>query len=145
LARLDRAVHLHNVLIFIVCECERLVDAFAVFGNLLLCVLERLRHEVVRLHRADWEVQMVLSDFRGAERIVFGLVRHTVFKFAHRAQNSGSICLEVIALLAHSKFNCEPVDCCESLDVLLAGTEGSESDFLTEVGEVMMGKHGSVA
>ena len=51
--------------------------------DLLLSSLEVLSHKVVRLHRRDRELYVVLGDFEGIERIQFGLISDTVSELAN--------------------------------------------------------------
>ena len=106
------AVNHHATLLLVKTYVKWPVDCLAVVCDLLLRFLERLGHEVVWLHRADWELYVVLRDFKRVERVRPGLVRHAVLQLANAAKNARPVGLDTVRLSAEPELDCEPVDGC---------------------------------
>ena len=88
---------------------------------------------------------MVLCDFVRVQRLHLRLIRHTIGKLADTGKNTGAVGLVLAILLAHSKFDCEPIDGSQSSKFNLASAEGGQSDLLREISKLLMRKHGRMS
>ena len=87
---------------------------------------------------------MILSDVVGSKWLELWLVSDAVLELAHRAEDTRTVGFLMAILKAHAEFDSEPVDRSKLLDVELARTERSKTDFLAEVREVLVSEHGRV-
>lgn len=74
------------------------------------------------------------------------LIGNAVLQLTKATHDSGAVRLFIALMVkAHAELDREPVDGGEAFELYLAGSEGREADFLTEVGEVLVGEHRGVA
>ena len=73
---------------------------------------------------------MMLTDFEWVKRLHLWHIRHAVGEFAHARQNTSAISLVLSVLLAHTKFNREPIYGSEAFKFDFTGTERCKTDLL---------------
>ena len=88
---------------------------------------------------------MVLRNLVRVQRLELGLVSDAIGEFTDTGQDAGTVGLGDASLIAHAELDCEPVDGSEALELDLAGPERCKADLLTEVRELLMCEHGSMA
>lgn len=137
-----RVKNLNALSIGIVADREGTVARVGKLTDPHLSILERLSNKVHGLVLGDGV--LLLSDLGRLKGTDLGLVAETVFKFTKGGQKTSTISTDLIALATDSKFNGEPVDGSETLNILITGTEGGETDLLGEISKVGVGKQGDV-
>jgi hypothetical protein len=62
----------------VIAHVERLADLLTIFCDLFLRFAKRFCHEVMRLHRTDRKVQMVLGNLERVKWEILRFVRDTI-------------------------------------------------------------------
>ena len=121
----DFSVDYNRISTVVIGNIEWFVNLFTVIYDLFLSLLEWFSDEIVRLHWADWEVYMILGNFERVKRFILRFICQAILEFSHTWKDTGAISLRSSVFLAHSEFNCKPVDCSESGQLSFTGTKGS--------------------
>lgn len=137
----DVAINHDATFLLIKTYVEGSVNGLTIVRDLLLGLLKRFSHKVVRLHRTDGEVNVVLSNLEGVKRVVPGLVRDAVLELTNATENASTVGLDAVGLPAEAKLDGEPVNCRKLLNLALTCAERSQSNLLRKVGKVLMCKH----
>jgi len=117
-------------------------DGVGEFPHFPLCILEAVGDIVDGLILCDW-VLLITGDGR-LKLTDLRFSGQTVFELAERGEQAGPVRLDLPVLPANSKLDGEPVTGGQFLDVVIAGPEGGEADFLGELGKCRIGKEGHV-
>ena len=87
---------------------------------------------------------MVLSDLIRVKRFELWLIGDAVLQLTHTPEDTRTVSLVLATLATHTKLNRKPVNCCETLQLHLSCTEGSQTNFLRKICELLMRKHRGV-
>ena len=96
----------------------------------MLRFCKRLRLEVNRLHRTDWEREVVLRDLVRVQRQQLRGFRHAVGQLTHTRQDSRAVGFRLAALQTHSELDCEPVDGGQPFELDFGSSQRSEAYVL---------------
>ena len=75
------------------------------------------------------------------ERAILWHVTNAVSQLAKTAKNSSAVGLFVTSFIAHSEFDCEPIDSCKAAHFQFRSSERCKPYFLREICEFLVGEH----
>ena len=84
---------------------------------------------------------MVLRDLIWVKWVQLGNISNAVSKFAHGAQDAGTVCFWLTTFLAHTELNGKPVNSGKSLKFELGRPQTCQTDLLTEFCKIFVRKH----